>query len=196
MKGTEVSPPLQRSPGRAGISAALKARVRAPSLHAWAAGLGCLQALGTLFFHGTGQDVPPASLDAGCHNPNCGNCGGRVRDFPVSLSQIISWKHSPGWLQPLDTALQEKQAGVDGGGGAAVSAHCCQNRVPRARHIAWGSLLEHWPSGTPRLPLVFCPGHSQPPLIPGPVPSVAFWQSKFISSFTYERSSCFPWQPF
>ena len=61
MKGTEVSLPLQRSPGRAGLSVAL--RPWAPSLRVWAAGLGCLQTLGTLFLHGTGKELPARMQD-------------------------------------------------------------------------------------------------------------------------------------
>ena len=84
------SPSLQRSPGRAGLSVAPKAQ--ASSLHMRAAGLGCLQTLGTLFLYGMGKDLLLASSDAGCCNCNCGK---GVRDFPTSLGQIMSWKCSP-----------------------------------------------------------------------------------------------------
>lgn len=166
-KGTEVSSSLQRSPGRAGVSAALKAWEGAPSLHTWTQ---LVRTLGTLLLHGMGQDLLPASSDVGCCNLNCGR---RVTDFPVCLSQIIPWKRSSKRSQPLDMALQEKQAGIDGGLWG-------QPAVPGAMHPARGSLLEFQRADAPDLPLVFCPGHSQPHQVLCPLLLLRFGR---VSSF-------------
>lgn len=156
------------------------------SLHTWAAGLGCLHTLGTLFLHGMGQDLLPGSPDAGCCNHNCGGGGERVSRIPQSnyLMEVF-----PRVIAASRHGFAEKvswRAGVDGG-------LWDQPAAVRARSL--GQCTELSPGG---LSLVFCPGHSKPHIIPGPVPSVpvALWQSKFLSSLMYEWSSCFPWQPF
>lgn len=190
------SPSLQRCPGRAGLSAALKAPARLP------AHMGCRAQLPANPWDfvpppGRGRtSMLPASLDVGCCNPNCVRACERLSRIPwpnylmETFPQVITasghgFAGQTGW-----------RAGVDGG--SVGSARCHQSEVPRAMHPDWDALLEHQPSGTPHLPLVFCPGHSWPPLIAGPVSSatVVFWQIEFISSLMYERSSCFPWQPF
>lgn len=131
-KGPEVSPPLQRSPGRAELLAARKARARALSLHMWAAGLGCLQTLGTLFLRGTGQDLLPGSSDAGCCNRNCG--GGVSFPYP-------SVKLSHGNIPPSGHSLQTwlcRKSELEGWSrwGAVGSARCRQSAVPGAMHRA------------------------------------------------------------
>lgn len=125
------SPSLQGCPGRAGLLAALKAPARHPPRTHGLQGSAACKPLGLCSPPGRGRtSMLPASLDAGCCNPNCVTACERLSRIPwpnylmETFPQVITasghgFAGQTGW-----------RAGVDGG--AVGSARCHQSEVPRA----------------------------------------------------------------